>query len=64
MADSAADLPRLPKSLEGHAIPPERLELIAPFVERLAQTALAVSDALPLEADGSDFVRVLEREGN
>lgn len=64
MAGSSADLPKLPKSLEGHTIPKERLEeIIIPFVENLAETALKVGDTLPLEADPSDFVRVLESEG-
>ncbi|MCL4768246.1 MAG: hypothetical protein KJZ80_18660 [Hyphomicrobiaceae bacterium] len=66
MAESGADLPatpKLPRSLEGHAVPKERLDLILPFVEGLAETALKVGDALPLEADPADFVRVLESEG-
>ena len=54
--------PNLPKSLEGHTIPKERLDLIAPFVAMLSETALKVSDTLPLEADFADFVRVLESE--
>ena len=54
--------PTLPKSLQGHAIPPERLELITPHMEGLAATALAVSDELPLQADAGDFVAVLEVE--
>jgi hypothetical protein len=54
--------PNLPQSLKGHAIPPERLELIAPHMEGLAATALAVSDELPLQADVGDFVAVLEAE--
>ena len=64
MAGNGADLPKLPKSLTGHTIPKERLDLIMPFVEGLSETALKVGDTLPLEADPADFVRVLESEGN
>ena len=64
MAENGADLPKLPKSLAGHTIPKERLDLIMPFVEGLSETALKVGDTLPLEADPADFVRVLESEGN
>ena len=63
MAENPAAMPPLPKSLEGHTIPQERLELIAPHILALASTALAVSDTLPLSADVSDFIRVLESEG-
>jgi hypothetical protein len=63
MAESSTQGPKLPKSLEGHTVPPERLELILPFVEGLAETALKIGDTLPLEADAADFVRVLESEG-
>ncbi len=52
----------LPKSLEGHTIPPERLELIEAHIAGLAATALAVSDELPLQADAGDFVAALEAE--
>lgn len=54
---------KLPRSLDGHAVPKERLDLILPFVDGLAETALKVGDTLPLEADPADFVRVLEAEG-
>jgi hypothetical protein len=47
----------------GYAIPKERLELIQPHVTALAKTALRVSFTLPLTADASDFIRVLESEG-
>jgi hypothetical protein len=60
MADKPAELPPLPKSLEGHAVPKERLELISLHMQALANTALRVSDTLPLGADASDFIRVLE----
>lgn len=63
MAESGAKTPKLPKSLEGHTIPMERLEIIIPFVDGLAETALKVGDTLPLEADASDYIRVLESEG-
>lgn len=62
MADSGENLSKLPKSLEGHIVPKERLELILPFVEALSETALKVGDTLPLEADAADFVRVLESQ--
>ena len=63
MAEKPAELPPLPKSLEGHTIPKERLEVILPHMLALASTALRVSDTLPLGADASDFIRVLETEG-
>lgn len=52
----------MPKSLEGHVIPPERMAMITPHVALLAATALAVNDALPLQADAGDYARVLEDE--
>ncbi len=52
----------MPSSLEGHIVPPERLELIAAHMHGLAATALAVSDELPLQADVGDFVATLEAE--
>ncbi len=64
MAETGANLPKLPKSLGGHIIPKERLDLILPFVEGLSETALKVGDTLPLEANPADFIRVLESEGN
>jgi hypothetical protein len=63
MTEKAAELPPLPKSLEGYTIPNERLELIRLHMLALAVTALKVSDTLPLGADASDFVRVLGGEG-
>jgi hypothetical protein len=63
MAENPAAMPPLPKSLEGHIIPQERLELIASHILPLASTGLKVSDSLPLSADVSDFIRVLEAEG-
>lgn len=62
MAENEARPPKLPKSLEGHTLPQERLEVILPFVEALSETALKVGDTLPLEADPADFIRVLESE--
>lgn len=60
-----ADAPKemgLPKSLEGHVVPPERMAMITPHVAMLAATALAVNDTLSLQADASDYARVLETE--
>lgn len=51
-----------PTSLQGHDVPPERLALILPHVRSLSETALAISDQLPLEADAGDFVATLEAE--
>ena len=51
-----------PVSLEGHDIPAERLALILPHVRLLAETALAVSNELPLQADAADFAATLEAE--
>jgi hypothetical protein len=62
MAENGTRALKLPKSLEGHTLPQERLEVILPFVEALSETALKVSDTLPLEADPADFIRVLESE--
>ena len=63
MADAGTDQPKLPKSLEGHTVPKERLELILPIIAALTETALKVGDTLPLSADSADFVRTLEAEG-
>ena len=63
MAENGAATSKLPKSLEGHTIPQERLDIIIPFVEALSETARKVGDTLPLEADAADFIRVLESEG-
>jgi hypothetical protein len=52
----------LPTSLQGHDIPPERLALITPHIKALAETALNVSNQLPLQADTADFVATLEAE--
>ncbi len=54
----------LPKSLEGHTIPEERLAQIRPLVAELAKTALAVSRELPFQADAADFIGVLEAEAD
>ncbi|MGH6814920.1 MAG: hypothetical protein ACREC6_04390 [Hyphomicrobiaceae bacterium] len=60
-ANESNTLP-MPKSLEGHDVPQERLDLIRPHVAALSATALQVSDTLPLSADVADFVRTLEAE--
>ncbi len=52
----------LPQSLQGYDIPEERLALIRPHMAALAATALAVSDDLPLQADGGDFAATLDAE--
>lgn len=63
MTDAKPNQPsELPRSLEGHDIPAERLAAIRPLVADLAATALAVSRGLPFQADAADFVRVLEAE--
>ncbi|MEZ5844929.1 MAG: hypothetical protein R3D27_14500 [Hyphomicrobiaceae bacterium] len=54
--------PAQPVSLTGHVVPEERLALIRQHVAALAETALAVSDTLPLGADSSDMIRVIEAE--
>jgi len=51
-----------PVSLGDHQVPDERLALIAPHIAMLAETARAVGDRLPLEADATDMVAVLEGE--
>lgn len=58
----AAAEPALPRSLDGHTIPPERLAMIGPHMALLAATALAVGNTLPLQADAADYARVLEEE--
>jgi hypothetical protein len=59
MAENPAPLS---KSLEGYTIPKERLDLIPPHILALSRTALRVSETLPLNAEASDFIRVLETE--
>ena len=63
MPEEPTALHPLPKSLEGYTIPKERLELIPPHILALARTALRVADTLPLTAEASDFIRVLETGG-
>jgi len=63
MAENGTQSPTMPKSLEGHTIPQERLDVILPFVTALSETAVRIGDTLPLEADPADFIRVLESEG-
>lgn len=55
-----ADSP--PPSLGGHVVPPERLELIKAHIALLAASAIGVNDMLPLEADSTDFIAVIEAE--
>lgn len=62
MSEKKPEQSQLPKSLEGHQIPQERLDAILPHVAVLAAAALKVSDTLALSADASDFIRELERE--
>lgn len=54
--------PSQPASLGEHRVPDERLALIRPHVAMLAETAKSVGDRLPLEADVSDMIAVLEAE--
>lgn len=54
--------PAKPASLGDHEVPKDRLSLIRPHIAMLAETARAVGDRLPLEADAADFVLVLESE--
>lgn len=61
--ESPATGQALPKSLEGHSVPEERLAQIQPLVAELAKTALAISQELPFQADAADFIAVLEAEG-
>jgi hypothetical protein len=59
---SEDDKARLPKSLGHYTIEPEVLEQIGPHVNRLSETALQVSEELPLGASTGDIFRVLEQE--
>jgi hypothetical protein len=61
--DGAAPALPLPQSLGSHEIPAERAALIREHIAMLGETALTVSDALPFSADTSDFLRVLNEEG-
>lgn len=63
MADhpNAAQPPE-PRSLAGHTVPEERRTLIMSHIEALSTTALAINDTLPLEADVSDYIAVIEAE--
>lgn len=54
----------LPKSLTGHVVPAERLDVIRPHVTRLSETALAVSDRLALGCDCGDVFAVMARDAN
>jgi hypothetical protein len=63
-ADAKTDpgTPPQPVSLTGHVVPEERLALIGPHMAALSQTALTVSDQLPLGADVGDFVATLNAD--
>lgn len=52
----------MPRSLEGHVVPPERLAAIGEHMAVLSATALAVNDTLPLEADAGDFAAQMDKE--
>lgn len=63
MPDTPPPAAPLPKSLAGYPMTAERQAQIQPHIDALAAAALTVSDTLPLQADGADFVATLEREG-
>ncbi len=52
----------LPASLRGHSLAPEVVEQIRSHVRRLSESALEVSESLPLGASSGDIFRVLERD--
>ena len=58
----ANDTKEQPQSLGPHTIPDERAALIRAHIAMLGATALTVSDQLPISADASDLLRVLEQE--
>ncbi|MFZ4806889.1 MAG: hypothetical protein ACOYLQ_06485 [Hyphomicrobiaceae bacterium] len=51
-----------PPSLGDHLVPADRRALIESHVALLAETARRVGDDLPLSADVSDMIAVLEAE--
>lgn len=52
----------LPPSLGAHVVPPDRLAAIRSHMATLSATAVEVGDMLPLEADVTDMIAVLEAE--
>lgn len=48
-----------PISLTGHEIDPAQIEMILGHVRQLSETALKISDRLPLGADSTDVFRAL-----
>lgn len=62
MSNATSTAPSRPTSLGPHEVPQERLDLILPHVAMLAETARIVGDTLPLEADATDMIIVLESE--
>lgn len=52
----------MPRSLDGHVVPPERLAAIGEHMAVLSATALAVNDTLPLQADAGDFAAEMDKE--
>lgn len=62
MPNQTTDARSMPASLTGHDVPAERLALILPHDRTLSETALAVSEMLPLQADAADFSGTLEAE--
>lgn len=62
MPKQPSDTTPMPTSLTGHVVPAERLALILPHIQALSETALAVSDTLPLQADAADFAASLAAE--
>ena len=51
-----------PPSLGAHVVPADRRALIEAHVALLAETARRVGDDLPLSADATDMIAVLEAE--
>ncbi len=51
-----------PASLTGHEVPDERRAAMQANVAALEQTALAVSDRLPIDADARDIHAVLRAD--
>ena len=58
----ANDNSEQPQSLGPHTISDDRAALIRAHVAMLGATALTISDQLPISADASDLLRVLEQE--
>jgi hypothetical protein len=51
-----------PISLTGHVVPEDRLALILAHMTALSETALRVSDTLPLQADVADLTAALHAD--